>query len=74
MYCPCLANRSSATRNHWSGDNMPACGQPLDTAALMNEPLKVAMARWLSRIATNPVILRYVHSIWVVDGTRQPST
>lgn len=53
---------------------MPTCGEPLDTAALMNKPLRAAMARWLSRIAANTVILRYVHGTWAVDGTHQPST
>jgi hypothetical protein len=69
-----LSIMSSATRHHRSGDKMPTCGQPSDTAALMNKPLKSAMARWLSRIATNTVILRYVHGTWAVDGTHQPST
>jgi len=48
---------SSATRHHRSGDKTPACGQPLDTTAFMNESLRVAVASWLSRIATNSVIL-----------------
>lgn len=52
----------------------PACGQPLDTAALMKESLRVAVASWLSRIATNSVILRYVHGTWTVNGIHQPST
>jgi hypothetical protein len=65
---------SSATKHHRSGDKTRACGQPLDTAALMNEPLRAAMARWLSRVATNTVILIYVHGTWAVDGTCQSST
>jgi hypothetical protein len=40
----------------------------------MNEPLRAAMARWLSRVATNTVILRYVHGTCAVEGTNQPST
>jgi hypothetical protein len=51
---------SSATKHHRSGDKTPACGQSLDTAALMNELLRAAMARWFSRIGTNTVILRYI--------------
>ena len=43
-------------------------------AALMNEPSRAAMARWLSRITTNTVILRCVRGTWTVDGTHQPST
>jgi hypothetical protein len=64
----------SATRHHRSGDKTPTCGQPLDTVAHINEPLRAAVASWLSRIATNTVILRYVHGTWAVDGTHQPST
>jgi len=65
---------SSATRHHRRDDKTPSCGQPLDTAALTNEPLRAAVARWLSRIATNTVILRYVHGTWAVGGTHQLST
>lgn len=64
----------SATRHHRSGNKTPACGQSLDTATLMTESLRVAVASWLSRIATDSVILRYVHGTWAVNGTHQPST
>jgi hypothetical protein len=48
-----LAIRVSTARHHRSGSNTSVCGQPLDTPALVNEPLRAAVVRWLSRIAAN---------------------
>jgi hypothetical protein len=48
-----LSVLSSASKHHRSDDKTPACGQPLDAVAIMNEPLRAAIPRWLSRIATN---------------------
>jgi hypothetical protein len=40
-----LANKSSTSRHHRSGDSTPPCGQALDIAIHMENPLRFATKR-----------------------------
>ena len=66
---------SSAVRHHRSGYKTNACLWATSGHRGPHElVVRVAVASWLSRIATNSVILRYVHGTWAVNGIHQPST